>query len=208
MDQAGHKLTTHTINVPMLFTATQLSHLTASVYTARLIVEKVHIKRCFTPKKFHFHCRHFSQIIDQKKFTIALQSNTQTPTDPLHISFDHQEIASFEVSSMTQKNTWSHYCMKNIKVLSEIPNPRALLVQSTSSRQYFIARSAVTRHVGWTVELLQAWFPFSSSYITVHHRALVGQCCHSAACLCHTNRGENHISLESQSSKRFIWLGP
>ena len=62
----------------MLFTATQLSHLTASVSTARLIVEKVHIKRCFTPKKFHFHCRHFSQIIE------IVGRNSQSLSNPTH----------------------------------------------------------------------------------------------------------------------------
>ena len=53
---------------------------------------------------------------------------------------------------MTQKNTWSQYCLKNLIILSEeIPKPRALLVQSTSSKQYFITRSVVTRHDCWIV---------------------------------------------------------
>ena len=170
----------------MLFTATQLSHLT-SVSTARLIVAKVHIKRCFTPKKFHFHCRHFSQIIEivgRNSQSLSNPTHTETPTDPLHISFDHQEIASFEVASMTQKNTWSLYCLKNLRILSQIPKPRALLVQSTFSRQYFITRSVVTRHV-------ENRWAFTSNvfvFISLHPGDAAGQCCHNAACLCQINR--------------------
>ena len=100
----------------MLFTATQLSHLT-SVSTARLIVEKVHIKRCFTPKKFHFHCRHFSQIIE------IVGRNSQSLSNPTHRvkdtvtdwSFTHFIRSSRNCkfwSGINQKNKWSLYCLK------------------------------------------------------------------------------------------------
>ena len=138
---------------------------------------------------------------------LAPIQHTDTDWSLTHFIQEIQEIASFEVSSMTQKNKWSHYCIKNLKVLSEIPKPRALLVQSTFSRQYFITRSVVTRHVE-SLSSYQLCLRFqratsrSRSWTVLPPRSFAYAKWIAAA------RFENASEIASQSGKLLVWLGP